>query len=218
MLVNPEKRDIGMVFQSYAVWPHMTVLQNVAYPLRARAGGARYRAKVNGRWSWSAGDSASGRTSRPAASSSAWRSRAAWSLGRSCSCSTSHSAISTPSCASGWRRNSRIERGRASPASTSRTTRPRRLAIASGDAGRPASADRNAEGSLEQPANSFVANLTGASNGCSARCWPAGRTRHHRPGRAGRIEAWTPHSLAAGDGPGRLAGGGRATGRTRCRQ
>ncbi len=30
----PEKRDIGMVFQSYAVWPHMTVEENVAYPLK----------------------------------------------------------------------------------------------------------------------------------------------------------------------------------------
>ena len=32
--VPPEKRDIGMVFQSYAVWPHMTVNENVAYPLK----------------------------------------------------------------------------------------------------------------------------------------------------------------------------------------
>ena len=31
--VPPEKRDIGMVFQSYAVWPHMNVFDNVAYPL-----------------------------------------------------------------------------------------------------------------------------------------------------------------------------------------
>lgn len=32
--VPPEKRDIGMVFQSYAVWPQMTVTENVAYPLK----------------------------------------------------------------------------------------------------------------------------------------------------------------------------------------
>lgn len=32
----PEARRIGMVFQSYALWPHMTVAQNVAYPLRMR--------------------------------------------------------------------------------------------------------------------------------------------------------------------------------------
>lgn len=30
------KRPFGMVFQSYALWPHMTVLQNVGYPLKAR--------------------------------------------------------------------------------------------------------------------------------------------------------------------------------------
>ncbi len=30
----PEKRHVGMVFQSYAVWPHMNVFDNVAYPLR----------------------------------------------------------------------------------------------------------------------------------------------------------------------------------------
>jgi iron(III) transport system ATP-binding protein len=31
--VGPESRGLGMVFQSYAVWPHMTVFQNVAFPL-----------------------------------------------------------------------------------------------------------------------------------------------------------------------------------------
>ena len=36
VLVSPRERDIGMVFQSYAVWPHMTVRQNVAYPLKYR--------------------------------------------------------------------------------------------------------------------------------------------------------------------------------------
>jgi len=34
--VNPENRDIGMVFQSYAVWPHMTVAENVRYPLKVQ--------------------------------------------------------------------------------------------------------------------------------------------------------------------------------------
>ena len=34
--VTPENRDIGMVFQSYAVWPHMNVFGNVAYPLKLR--------------------------------------------------------------------------------------------------------------------------------------------------------------------------------------
>jgi iron(III) transport system ATP-binding protein len=34
VLVPPHKRDIGMVFQSYAIWPHMTAFENVAFPLR----------------------------------------------------------------------------------------------------------------------------------------------------------------------------------------
>jgi len=36
LFVPTEKRNIGMVFQSYAIWPHMTVFDNVAYPLRVR--------------------------------------------------------------------------------------------------------------------------------------------------------------------------------------
>ena len=32
----PDKRFIGMVFQSYALWPHMTVRKNIAYPLKSR--------------------------------------------------------------------------------------------------------------------------------------------------------------------------------------
>src|SRR5262245_30135300 len=36
VLVPPRLRNVGMVFQSYAVWPHMTVRQNVIYPLRQR--------------------------------------------------------------------------------------------------------------------------------------------------------------------------------------
>lgn len=36
ILVPPRARNLGMVFQSYAVWPHMTVRQNVVYPLKHR--------------------------------------------------------------------------------------------------------------------------------------------------------------------------------------
>jgi iron(III) transport system ATP-binding protein len=38
--LDPEHRNIGMVFQSYAVWPHMTVFDNVAYGLRVRRASA----------------------------------------------------------------------------------------------------------------------------------------------------------------------------------
>ena len=32
----PERRHLGMVFQSYAIWPHLSVFENVAFPLRVR--------------------------------------------------------------------------------------------------------------------------------------------------------------------------------------
>src|SRR5262245_17129880 len=35
-VVPPERRGMGMVFQNYAVWPHKTVFQNVAFGLRGR--------------------------------------------------------------------------------------------------------------------------------------------------------------------------------------
>lgn len=34
--VPPERRGLGMVFQTYAIWPHMSVFDNVAYPLQIR--------------------------------------------------------------------------------------------------------------------------------------------------------------------------------------
>ena len=36
IFLAPDRRNIGMVFQSYAIWPHMSVFDNVAYPLRIR--------------------------------------------------------------------------------------------------------------------------------------------------------------------------------------
>jgi iron(III) transport system ATP-binding protein len=36
LFLPPNKRNVGMVFQSYAIWPHMTVAENVAFPLKAR--------------------------------------------------------------------------------------------------------------------------------------------------------------------------------------
>jgi iron(III) transport system ATP-binding protein len=45
--VPAERRNLGMVFQSYAIWPHMTVAENVAFPLKIRKAGKLARqAKV----------------------------------------------------------------------------------------------------------------------------------------------------------------------------
>jgi iron(III) transport system ATP-binding protein len=41
IFVAPNKRNFGMVFQSYAIWPHMNVFQNVAFPLEVRKLGKR---------------------------------------------------------------------------------------------------------------------------------------------------------------------------------
>jgi len=36
IFINPENRQLGMVFQNYAIWPHMSVQDNVSYPLQKR--------------------------------------------------------------------------------------------------------------------------------------------------------------------------------------
>src|SRR5262245_30765125 len=46
LYVPPNKRAIGMVFQSYAIWPHMTVFDNVAFPLVVEK---RSRAEIGAR-------------------------------------------------------------------------------------------------------------------------------------------------------------------------
>ncbi len=47
VFLPPEKREMGMVFQSYAIWPHLDVFENVAYPLRVRrVKGSLVREKV----------------------------------------------------------------------------------------------------------------------------------------------------------------------------
>ncbi len=48
-LIPPNRRGLGMVFQSYAIWPHMTVFENVAFPLRhgaKRYGSVQLRERV----------------------------------------------------------------------------------------------------------------------------------------------------------------------------
>ena len=47
--VPPEARNIGFVFQSYALWPHMTVWRNVSYPLEVRGLSKQARAEQTAR-------------------------------------------------------------------------------------------------------------------------------------------------------------------------
>jgi iron(III) transport system ATP-binding protein len=46
VFVPPQRRNLGMVFQSYAIWPHMTVLENVAYALEGRGIGKAERRRL----------------------------------------------------------------------------------------------------------------------------------------------------------------------------
>ena len=75
--VPPEQRDLSMVFQDYALWPHLTALDNVAFALRRRRLGraeCRSRAAVDARRGWAWRTSPGGiRTSCRAGSSSGWR-------------------------------------------------------------------------------------------------------------------------------------------------
>jgi iron(III) transport system ATP-binding protein len=44
--VPPERRDVGLMFQSYALWPHMTVFDQLAYPLKVRRIDRRERKRL----------------------------------------------------------------------------------------------------------------------------------------------------------------------------
>ena len=87
--VLPKYRDVAMVFQSYALYPHMTIAENIGYPLKLRnVPQAEREAAVRERRGQGASRRASrplSRASFPAASGSAWRWRAPWCAGRACS-------------------------------------------------------------------------------------------------------------------------------------
>jgi len=48
IFIPPNRRGLGMVFQSYAIWPHMTVFENAAFPLRVSRKGLS-RQEIEGR-------------------------------------------------------------------------------------------------------------------------------------------------------------------------
>lgn len=73
--LSPQKRHIGMVFQSYALFPNMTVEQNVAFGLRMQRSTpttATSACRKCCNWSNSRTSPAATRTRCPAASASAW--------------------------------------------------------------------------------------------------------------------------------------------------
>ena len=98
MNVPPERRPIGVVFQDLLLFPHLSALENVAFPLLAR-GVARAEAHdrgehllVGSRWPNAPAPS---RATCPAARPSAWRSLAPSSSSPRCCCSTSPCRRST---------------------------------------------------------------------------------------------------------------------------
>ena len=84
IFVAPNQRNFGMVFQSYAIWPHMNVFQNAAFPLevgKAQVAKRRDRGKGDARAARSRPRGfrrSAKRPSSPAGSSSASRWRARW--------------------------------------------------------------------------------------------------------------------------------------------
>ncbi len=133
-LVNdmaPRERDVAMVFQNYGLYPHMTVRDNIGYPLKVR-GIAEGRSAEDGRRppprrSSSGPSSTASPVSSREGSASAWPSPARSCARRACSSWTSRSRTSTRSCASRCApSSSTYTTSCESPRSTSRTTRWRR--------------------------------------------------------------------------------------------
>ena len=48
--LTPDRRDIAMVFQNYALYPHMTVFENLEFPLKARKFAGSRRKRLRAGW------------------------------------------------------------------------------------------------------------------------------------------------------------------------
>ena len=99
---STEARGLGMVFQDYALWPHMSVAQNVGFPLEMRGVPRRERpGRVAEALALVGLEALAGRRrpSCPAASNSASRWPAPSSAARACCCSMSRCPTWTATCA-----------------------------------------------------------------------------------------------------------------------
>ena len=88
--VEPRKRDVAMVFQNYALYPHMSVFENIAFPLQSRSlpKARDPRARVERTAEMLGLDRAAAaarRATSPAGSASAWRWGARSCASRRCS-------------------------------------------------------------------------------------------------------------------------------------
>lgn len=210
VLVSPRERDIGMVFQSYAVWPHMTVRQNVAYPLKYRRNGGGSGGDAAGKVRETLelvglGDFAD----RPVVSLSGGQMQRV-ALARSLVYRPQLILLDEP--LSNLDAKLRI-RLRDELRRILKQTGMTGLYVTHDQAEAVVLGDRIGvmrDGKLLQmappddiynrPADSFVANFTGASNVLLGKV--LGRSGDRATidlGAAGRIEAWTPQPLAAGD-------------------
>ena len=98
--LEPKDRDIAMVFQNYALYPHMSVYDNMSYGLRIKGFAKQeIETRAEGGRDPRAEAFLEGRASSPADSASAWRWGARSCASRRCSCSTSRFPTWTPSCA-----------------------------------------------------------------------------------------------------------------------
>ena len=210
LLVPPRERDIGMVFQSYAVWPHMTGRQNVAYPLKYRrnssAGAADTDKKVHETLALvGLGEYAS----RPVTSLSGGQMQRV-ALARSLVYHPQLLLLDEP--LSNLDAKLRI-RLRDELRRILKQTGMTGLYVTHDQAEAVVLGDRIGvmrEGKLLQmappgeiynrPADSFVANFTGASNVLLGKVLErSGERATIDLGAAGKLEAWTPQPLSPGD-------------------